>query len=92
MEAVIVALIQPVCSFHSTIKFIFSFHALINLPDSYKIKAAAFSQITVGCALNAAALAVLSVPALICRLAGNLCSRTSERRRFIKSSAKKKGV
>lgn len=64
MGGVIAALIQPVCSFHSTIKFIFSFHGLINLLDSYKIKVAAFSQITVGRALNAAALATLSVPAL----------------------------
>lgn len=74
MDAVIVALIQPFRSFNSTIKFISSFHGLVNLPDSYKMKVAALSQISSRRALNAAALADLSVPALICLLGWDFVS------------------
>lgn len=68
MDAVIVALIQPFWIFNSTIKLISSFHGLINLLDSYKMKVAALSQIMGRRALNAAALTTMSAAALICLL------------------------
>lgn len=76
MDAVIVALIQPFWSFNSTIKSISSFHGLVNLLDSYKMKVAALSQIMGRRALNAAALTTLSAAALICLLGWGFLSCT----------------
>lgn len=89
MDAVIVALIQPFWSFNSTIKFISSSHGLLNLLDSYRLKVAALSQIMGRRALNIAALAALSAPALICLLGWDFVSCTSETHRPIESSVKK---
>lgn len=92
MDAVILALIQPFRSFNSTIKFISSFHVLVNLSDSYKMKVAALSQIKGRRAVNAAALTTLSAPALICLLGWDFGSCTSERHHFIESSVKETGL
>lgn len=90
MDAVIVALIQPFWSFNTTIKFISSFHGLVNLVDSYEMKVAALSQIMGRRVFNATALAALSAPALICLFGWDFVSCTSETHRFKESSVKKR--